>query len=392
MGRMPAGARFVARLRRAALAAAAVMVAALACAPAAAAHPAPFSFLDVRLDGARLEGWLTVHDLDAAHELGLADAAPLLTPEAAARYGPALAAILTTRLRLTIDGEPAAVHLTNLTPVPDRQAVRFTWTATTRGRPGRLAIDASLFPYDAMHQTFVNVYEDGGLRHQAILDARRTAMDYYAGSWLGVGAVLATFVPAGVHHIAIGPDHILFVIGLILLGGSLARLGLIVTSFTIGHSITLSLAALGVVSPPGWLVEPAIALSVVLVGVDNLLVGTTGQAGAHGPGGPAPTQRRRDLRPLMAGAFGLVHGFGFAAVLREFGLPQAAVGWSLFGFNLGVELGQLALVVPLALALAALERQRPLAARRMAVVGSVVVALAGAWWFVERVFFPEGIA
>jgi hypothetical protein len=381
-----AGAPAVARLTRAALAAAAVLLAALASVTTASAHPAPFSFLDVRLDGTRLEGWLTVHDLDAAHELGLADAAPLLTADAATRFGPALAAILAPRLRLTIDGEPAAVTLTNLTPVPERQALRFTWTAATRGRPGRLAIDARLFPYDPMHQTFVNVYEDGGLRHQAILDARRTAMDYYAGSWLGVGAVLATFVPAGVHHIAIGPDHILFVIGLMLLGGSLARLGLIVTSFTIGHSITLSLAALGVVTPPGWLVEPAIALSVVLVGVDNLLVGKAGLAGSE------PAQRRRDLRPILAGVFGLVHGFGFAAVLREFGLPQATVGWSLFGFNLGVELGQLALVVPLALALAALERQRPMAARRIAVVGSVVVALAGAWWFVERVFHPEGIA
>ena len=94
----------------------------------------------------------------------------------------------------------------------------------------------------------------------------------------------------------------------------------------------------------------------------------------------------------MAALFGLVHGFGFAAVLREFGLPQAAIGWSLFGFNLGVELGQLVLVVPLALALAAVRRQRPLAARRIAMVGSVVVALAGAFWFVQRVFFPEGIA
>jgi hypothetical protein len=378
------------RLARSGLAAI-VLVAALASGTAVSAHPAPFSFLDVRLDGARLEGWLTIHDLDAAHELGLADAGPLLSPGTAGRYAPALAAILTGRLRLTIDGQPVTVALTDLTPVPERQALRFTWTATTRGRPGRLAIDTSLFPYDPQHQTFVNVYEDGALRHQAILDVRRTAMDYYAGSWPGVGAVLATFVPAGIHHIAIGPDHILFVIGLILLGGSLARLAAIVTSFTIGHSITLSLAALGVVSPPGWLVEPAIALSVVLVGVDNLLVGRSGLVGRDGPVGPGGAVRRRDLRPAMAGVFGLVHGFGFAAVLRELGLPQAAVGWSLFGFNVGVELGQLALVVPLALALAALHRQRPMAARRIAVVGSVVVALAGAWWFVERVFFPEGI-
>jgi hypothetical protein len=142
----------------------------------------------------------------------------------------------------------------------------------------------------------------------------------------------------------------------------------------------LSLAALGIVTPPASLIEPAIALSVVLVGVDNLLVGRQEPA------------QRRDLRPILAGLFGLVHGFGFAAVLREFGLPQAALGWSLFGFNLGVELGQLVLVVPLAVALAALQRQRPIAARRIAMVGSVVVALAGAFWFVQRVFFPGGLA
>jgi len=366
-------------------------IAALLLFPAAtAAHPAPFSFLDVRLDGQQLTGWLTIHDLDAAHELGLADAAPLTNADTAATYGPALAAILTRRLHLTIDGQPAAVTFSDLVPVSERQAVRFTWTATTRGRPGRLGLDATLFPYDPQHQTFVNVYEDGALRHQAILDSRRSTMAYYAGSWSGVGAVLATFVPSGIHHIAIGPDHILFIVGLILLGGSLARLGLIVTSFTIGHSITLSVAALGIFTPPGSIVEPAIALSLVLVGVDNLLAGE-GLAGEE-PAGTGDAARRRDLRAPMAALFGLVHGFGFAAVLREFGLPQAAIGWSLFGFNLGVELGQLALVVPLALVLTAIRRQRPLAARRIAMVGSVVVALAGAFWFVQRVFFPEGIA
>lgn len=358
-----------------------VLVAAVAAhASVAAAHPAPFSFLDLRIDAGRVAGSLTVHDLDAVHELGLPDAAALLDPSAAARHGAALGHLLGRRLRLVVDGHAVAVTLSDMTSLPDRQAVRFSLAAASAGtgRPGRIGVDAALFPYDPMHQTFVNVYEEGALRHQAILDRRRTTMDYYAGTWLGVGAVLATFVPAGIHHIAIGPDHILFVIGLILLGGSLTRLGLIVTSFTIGHSVTLSLAALDVVSPPGSLVEPAIALSLVLVGVDNLLAGG------------ADAGRRRDLRAPMAALFGLVHGFGFAAVLREFGLPQAAVGWSLFGFNLGVELGQLALVVPLSLGLAAIRRQRPALARRIAVVGSSVVALAGAFWFVQRVFFPEG--
>jgi hypothetical protein len=363
----------------------AVVVALLGLATPATAHPAPFSFLDLRIDGGRVSGTLTVHDLDAAHELGLADTAALLDAAAAGRHGAALAALLARRLSVAIDGRPVAVTLADMTPLPDRQALRFALTAPSGGRPGRVAIDARLFPYDPQHQTFVNVYEDGALRHQAIIDTRRTAMEYYAGSWPGVGAVLATFVPAGIHHIAIGPDHILFIVGLILLGGSLARLGLIVTSFTIGHSITLSIAALGIFTPPGSLVEPAIALSLVLVGVDNLLAG-------EGLAGQGEQVARRDLRAPMAALFGLVHGFGFAAVLREFGLPQAAIGWSLFGFNLGVELGQLALVVPLALALAAVRRQRPVTARRIAMVGSVVVALAGAFWFVQRVFFPEGIA
>jgi hydrogenase/urease accessory protein HupE len=355
-------------------------LAGLLFASAAVAHPVPFSFLDIRIDGARLAGTLTVHDVDAAHELGLADAGVLLDPTTAARHASTLAGLLARRLQLVIDGRPVTATLSEMVPLADQQALRFSLAAPVSGRPGRLTIDAMLFPYDPLHQTFVNVYEDGALRHQAILDARRPSMDYYAGSWPGVAAVLATFVPAGIHHIAIGPDHILFVIGLLLLGGSLRRLGLIVTAFTLGHSVTLSLAALGIVTPPPSLVEPAIALSVVLVGVDNLLVG-----------GQDPALRR-DLRPVLAGVFGLVHGFGFAAVLREFGLPQAALGWSLFGFNAGVELGQLVLVVPLSLALAALQRQRPIAARRIAMVGSVVVALAGAFWFAQRVFFPEGLA
>jgi hydrogenase/urease accessory protein HupE len=343
-----------------------------------AAHPAPFSFLDVRLDGGRIGGTLTIHDLDAARVLGIADGARLLDAATARAQGPALAAILNGRLRLTIDGRAAALELSELTPVPDRQAVRFRVAAGgAGGAAAQLSIDAALFPDDPMHQTFVNVYEGGALRHQGILDARRTAMTYYAGSWSGVGAVLATFVPSGVHHIAIGPDHLLFLVGLLLLGGSAARLAGVVTAFTIGHSVTLALAATNTVSLPASVVEPAIALTLVLVGADNLLMG-----GAARPGGP-----RRDLRAGMAGLFGLIHGFGFAAVLREFGLPDAALGWSLFGFNLGVELGQLALVLPLALALAWLRRQRPEVARRIAVIGSVVVALAGTFWFVQRLFF-----
>jgi hydrogenase/urease accessory protein HupE len=359
----------------------ALVVSLLAVAGPTSAHPAPFSFLDVRIEAGRIGGSLTIHDLDAAHELGLADARTLLDPAVLQRHAPALAALLASRLHLLVNGQAVAATFSNLTPLPDRQALRFDLAIPAPpGTPAAVTADAALFPYDPQHQTFVNVYEDGALRHQAILDVRRTATTYYAGTWQGVAAVLATFVPSGIHHIVIGPDHVLFLVGLLLLGGSARRLGLIVTAFTLGHSVTLSLAALNLVTPPGWLVEPAIALSIVLVGADNLLVGREADAAAA----------RRDLRPAMAGAFGLIHGFGFAAVLAEFGLPAGALGWSLLGFNLGVELGQIALVLPLAVVLGLVRRQRPELGRRIAPIGSGVVVLAGAYWFVQRVFFPEG--
>jgi hypothetical protein len=169
----------------------------------------------------------------------------------------------------------------------------------------------------------------------------------------------------------IGPDHILFLVGLLLLGGGWRRLVGIVTMFTLGHSITLSLAALDIVTPPAWLIEPAIALSIVVVGADNLL---------------QRKEKGRDLRAFVALFFGLVHGFGFAAVLKEFGLPQEALGWSLFSFNVGVELGQLAIVVVVASALALIRRRWPKADGAIVTGGSAVVIAAGAYWFAERVF------
>jgi hypothetical protein len=355
-----------------------IVVLALASAGDAVAHPAPFSFLDLHVDDSGVSGTLTVHDLDAAYELKIADAEALLDPTVARRHGPALAAILTGRLRLLLDGMPVAFSLADAVPVPDRQGIRFALGVQGGRMPGRLRVETLMFPYDPNHQTFINVYERQSLRYQAILDARYTAMDYYTGTWQGAGAVLMTFVPSGVEHILIGPDHILFLLGLLLLGGSARRLALIVTAFTLGHSVTLSMAALDLYTPPAGVVEPLIALSIVLVGVDNLLVGGQPSGG-------------RDLRPWMAGLFGLVHGFGFASVLKEFGLPREALGWSLFGFNAGVELGQLAVVVPCAIALAALARYSVVARARLAMVGSMVVVAAGAYWFVERVFFPGGL-
>jgi hypothetical protein len=344
----------------------------------AAAHPAPFSYLDLHIDTGGVTGTLVVHDLDAAHDLGVANPDSLLDQATAARYRDALVALLSPRLSLTFDNRPVTITWGAIDVVPDRQSLRLAFTVSS-GRPGQIGIHAYLFPYDPIHQTFINIYEDSALKLQAILDASHRDTAYYSGSTQGRWAVVKTFVLSGIEHIMIGPDHILFLIGLLLLGGTLSRLALIVTAFTIGHSITLSLAALDVVSPPARLIEPLIALTIVVVGADNLLVlrGTKGDA-----------EKASDIRAWLAVAFGLIHGFGFAYVLKEFGLPQAALGWSLFAFNVGVEIGQLLIVAVVAGLLTAVRSSNPALARQLALFGSIAVILAGTYWFVERVFFP----
>jgi hydrogenase/urease accessory protein HupE len=349
----------------------AILLALLMAAPASA-HPAPFSYLDLRYDQDGLGGTLAVHEIDLAHELRIADPALLKDEEYLEHALPEIGPVLAARIRLAGDG-PLDIQWTGIEPMPGRDAVRLTFRVA--GKPGgKLTYDSDLFPYDPQHQTFVNIYDGEALQQQWIVSAGSAPRVFYRGNAEGAAQVLRTFVPSGAEHIWIGPDHLLFLLGLLLFGGGWRRLVGIVTAFTVGHSITLSLAALELVSPPAWLVEPAIALTIVVVGADNLMRG-----------------EGRDIRIWLAGVFGLVHGFGFAAVLREFGLPPEALGWSLFGFNLGVELGQLAVVLPLAVVLGALWRQRPRAARQIATYGSIVVIAGGVYWFVERAFFPGGI-
>lgn len=341
----------------------------------AAAHPAPFSYLDLHLDTAGVTGTLVVHDLDAAHDLGVASADSLLDPAVANRYREALITLLTPRLGLVFDGQPASVTWGAIEVVPDRQSLRLAFTVSG-GRPGRVNLRAYLFPHDPIHQTFVNIYEDTTLKHQAILDATRQTADYYSGTAQGRMSVIRTFVLSGIEHILIGPDHILFLIGLLLLGGTVRRLALIVTAFTIGHSITLSLAALDILSPSSQFIEPLIALTIVVVGADNVLVLRAGDR----------AREATDIRAWLAAGFGLIHGFGFAYVLKEFGLPQAALGWSLFAFNLGVEFGQLLIVAVVAGVLELVRRRSSAAAHWLAMAGSIAVIVAGLYWFVERVF------
>jgi hypothetical protein len=255
----------------------------------------------------------------------------------------------------------------------EEQALRLRYRIPN-AESGALTVDTNLFPYDPLHQTFINVYDEGQLRQQVIFNAETDAHTYYRGTTQGAIEVMKTFIPSGTHHILIGPDHILFLVGLLLLGGTWGALVKIVTAFTIGHSITLSLAALDILNPPASIIEPAIALSIVFVGADNLVRG-----------------EGRDLRAWVALVFGLVHGFGFANVLREFGLPREALGWSLFSFNFGVEIGQLMVVLLVASLLAAIRRHNQILGSRVAFAGSIVVIAAGSYWFVQRVFFPVGV-
>ena len=346
----------------------------------AAAHPAPFSYLDLHIGASGVTGTLVVHDLDAAHDLGITDADTLLDPSTAARQRDALVALLAPRVSLAFDGTPVTITWGAIEVVPDRQSLKLAFTVSG-GRPGHIAIRAHVFPYDPIHQTFINIYEDEALKLQAILDASHQDTSYYSGGTQGRWAVVRTFVVSGIEHILIGPDHILFLIGLLLLGGTFSRLALIVTAFTIGHSITLTLAALDLVSPPASFIEPLIALTIVVVGADNLIV-------LRDKKKSAALVSAADLRPWLAVVFGLIHGFGFAYVLKEFGLPQAALGWSLFAFNLGVEIGQLLIVAIVAGLLMVARSRSETLARQLALVGSVAVIVAGSYWFIERVFFP----
>jgi hydrogenase/urease accessory protein HupE len=347
----------------------------------AIAHPAPFSYLDLYLDSAGTRGALVIHDFDAAHELGLNRPESLLDRQIALQHRDTLVRIVESRLRLDVDSARTAPQWGAIEVLADRQSLRLPFELSARP-PGRLDLATVLFPYDANHQTFVNIYEAGRLKHQAILNAGDSTLTYYSGNAQGRWAVVRTFVQAGIHHILIGPDHILFLLALLLLGGSIWRLTTIVTAFTAGHSITLSLAALGLVQIAPSIVEPAIALSIVVVGVDNLLV----RQRQRSPGAEAAA---RDLRPWLAGAFGLLHGFGFAAVLLEFGLPREALGWSLAAFNIGVEIGQLAIVLVMATALTLLQRYSAKVAERCVVLASVAVIAAGLFWFVQRVWLTS---
>jgi len=335
------------------------------------AHDVSYAHVELRFTGARLEGSLTVHPDDAAMTLAVPMPEWFRKADFLARAGPALSDSLRRRLVIRADGRAIAWDYRGARLDPEGRGVQLAFAASLPRPPAMVEVDGPVFPNVTNHETFVSVYRDSVLLRHDVLTVEHPVLRVYGSGTSGVAAVLRTFVPAGIHHIAIGPDHILFVLGLLLLGGGLARLLKIITSFTVAHSITLALASLGLVRLPSRLVEPMIALSIVFVAVETLRAKDVEHA-------------VNDRRALLAFAFGLVHGFGFASVLAEFGLPREALGWSLAGFNVGVEIGQAVIVLLVAPPLAWLSRRAPAAHARLVRVLAAGIAAAGGFWFVQR--------
>jgi hydrogenase/urease accessory protein HupE len=179
--------------------------------------------------------------------------------------------------------------------------------------------------------------------------------------------VAQRFLHLGVEHIWTGYDHLLFLAGLLLAATRLKDMLFIVTGFTVAHSITLSLAATGILVVPPEIVEPAIAASIVWVGLENLW---------------KPPPRRRVVLTFL---LGLIHGFGFAGMLAELGLPAGNLALALVCFNGGVELGQAGVVLVL-LPLLLMLRRRAEWERYAVPLLSLGVAAMGLYWLVERVF------
>ena len=350
---------------------------------AAHAHRPSDAFLTLHVDGARVHGqWeIALRDLAAVAPVD-ANHDRVLTWGELRAARPALEAALARALSLAADGRDCPLRVTDLL-VDDRLEGRFAWFALDGlcpAAPATLELEYRLlFDVDPTHRGIL-VLTAPGVADTAVLAPDRTRVALALARPSRV-RLFADYLREGAHHIWIGADHILFLVSLLLpsvllrragawdgvaaLRPALWEVGTVVTAFTAAHSITLTLAALGVLRLPTALTESAIALSVALAALNNVRpVFTDGRWG-------------------VAFAFGLVHGFGFASVLGELGLPAGARLLALLAFNLGVELGQLsivALVLPLAY------RLRNTAFYRRAVVGagSLAIAAVAVWWLAQR--------
>ncbi|HEY0524094.1 MAG TPA: HupE/UreJ family protein [Stellaceae bacterium] len=315
-------------------------------------------------------------DVDHAAGTNIVDAdSGMVRADALAAAAPTIAAYVTARAVIVNADGDAACRPGPPTVAPDGDGivVRVRWSCGDTG--GGLRYRSTILTdVDSMARQAVLIRDGGGERNsQALLDARETEIPLAVGERPTVVQVVARYLVSGIEHIFLGYDHIAFLIAIVLWARRLWPVVKIVTAFTVAHSITLSLAALDIVRIPNGIAEPAIAASIVYVAIENFL------------------SRDVERRWRIAFAFGLIHGFGFAAALQEFSPPKDALVTALASFNLGVEAGQIAIVSLALPALRALDclLSTPAAAVpvRTAVAVYVIsagIGVLGGYWLLER--------
>ena len=351
----------------------------------AQAHKPSDSYLAITVADDKLSGqWdIALRDLDFALGLDADGNGDITWGEVRAKHSE-IAAYALARLAVRGDGAACSIEA-GAQLIDDHTDGAYTvlpLTLRCPNTPAQLAIDYTLFAdLDPQHRGLLNLKALGSTR-AAVLGPQAPTQRFElkaVNRWVQ----FIDYAREGVWHIWIGFDHILFLLSLLLPAVLIWRsarwqpvetfrdafVGVfkIVTAFTVAHSITLSLATLGFVSLPSRWVESSIAASVVLAALNNVW----------------PVFHGR--RWVVAFAFGLIHGFGFASVLADLGLPREALALALVGFNLGVEAGQLAIVavfLPLAFAL----RRTGFYRRAVMVGGSLLIAALAGIWLVERVF------
>jgi len=351
----------------------------------ALAHKPSDSYLVLRVEGSDIRGqWdIALRDLDFAIGLDDNGDGSITWGELRAHHA-GIAAYALARLKLRSGGADCPARATEFL-VDDHSDGAYSvmrFAAKCPADVATLEASYSLFAdLDPQHKGLLRLEYDSVTR-TGIFSPERATQRFELAKFARLVQFL-DYGREGVWHIWIGFDHILFLLSLLLpavlvLEGRSWRgverfppafwdVFKIVTSFTVAHSITLSLAALGVISLPSRLVESAIAASVVLAALNNVFPLVHGR------------------RWMVAFAFGLIHGFGFASVLRDLGLPQEILVLALVGFNLGVEVGQLAIVsafIPIAYGLRASWLYR----RLVFVGGSLVIVAIATIWLVERSF------
>jgi hydrogenase/urease accessory protein HupE len=265
-------------------------------------------------------------------------------------------------------GKPCASGAAAL--VPDGDGVLFRESFACRDVGGDIVYRSTVLTDTDPSARQVVLIGEGDSAPQALLDAANTTVTLSAPA---PRSTLERYLVTGIEHIFLGYDHIAFLIAIVLWARRLVPVIKVVTAFTIAHSITLSLAALGIVVIPSAIVEPAIAASIVFVALENFF------------------SRDIDRRWRITFAFGLIHGFGFAGALKEIGLPPNAVATALAAFNIGVEIGQIAIVsivIPLLMAvdrLLAGAGGKPARAVALVYALSALITVLGSYWFLTRV-------